>query len=636
VLIRPEDELATWGKAQSLYLKDKKQRTEFSSEVVFKVASHIKGKQSGARLINYVTRNHHENKTLQLSDLYRDKSQVIVCDELNNRLSHDHIETVKAAWGREFIERGDTGRVLSHLIFSSDKIKDPLEMSRIVNESLAKTLGKDGFRYITAVHNDTDKLHCHVVVNTYNEILQRKLHMSKEWTHLQRMNFADTAQKYGYKHVATMKKWRVGKTIGDESGEVKSANVAEFGEAPYQFDRTQKSSYYIKLDDGSVIWGKGLKAAIEKSGAKVGDGISIKNKGASLVSIKDKNGKDTTIKRNEWEVQKLAKPLKRKLVKAKKPEYSSKDFEVVKNSRKIVSEYALQQKAKDFVRLEAEIKQPNTEQIALLEAYKKEIPQKILTQARAAYKIESDPLYQSKLKQVRFLESQHKKGLWKETLTHKTLELERSTTNKELKARLDLLFPKDVNKKALRQSFAVQQKTQAQIQAIPLLRKLTPEKVPLLIKQLEKEIPNVAISDKYKVQLQKGLAKQTQGEFNSMLERRITSIRQHLTHDKPLSANQELSKVYAALKGQPRQVEMSKTLTELRSQISVKRKALTSELSQLRVTNKDLAKGFISTMTAKERLALNRQIDPVAKRINQIETGLGFKQSQTQTIKHSR
>ncbi|ODS09625.1 relaxase/mobilization nuclease domain-containing protein [Vibrio scophthalmi] len=647
MLIRPEDELATWGKTKSLYLKDPKKqqkpRGEFESEVVFKTISHIKGKQSGARLINYITRNHHTDENVKHEELIRSeytdelgnrntRNNVIVCDELGNRLSYPQIEQTKSAWAKEFIDRKDTGRVLSHFVFSSDKIKDPLEMSRIVNETLSKTIGKEGFRYLTAVHNDTDALHCHVVVNTYNEILQRKLNISKEWTVLQRMTFAETARKHGYKHVATMKRWR-GQSIGDSEGVIQNAKLLEFGAAPYQFNDDNSGSFYIKLDNGATIWGIGLADALGESGVSVGDNISVSHVMAKDVVVTDKNGNEISSKRNQWLIEKVDRPLK---LKKEKPSYSAKDFEVVQGAKKLMTKHALLQKAKDLARMEVELKNPTPAQQVMLKSLMKDVPKKTLEEARLVYKRESDPLYQSKLKQVRYLESQLKKGHWKETLTHKALEVERSMSFPDLKARVDLLFPKDVDKKALRHSFAVQQKTQAQIQAIPLLRKLNPEKVPLLIKQLEKEIPNVAISDKYKVQLQKGLAKQTQAEFHSQLERRVATIRQHLTHDKPLSANQELSKVYAALKGQPRQAEISKTLTELRTHISVKRKALTSELSQLRVTNKDLAKGFSSTMTAKERLALNRQIDPVAKRINQIETGLGFKQSQTQTIKHSR
>jgi len=94
--------------------------------------------------------------------------------------------------------------------------------------------------------------------------------------------------------------------------------LKDFGAAPFEFNKENKESYFITLQkkngEEKTIWGKELKAAIDKKGAKVGDNIQIEHKGLEPVKvnveIKDKQGnvigtKQVDTHRNNWEIHDL-------------------------------------------------------------------------------------------------------------------------------------------------------------------------------------------------------------------------------------------------------------------------------------------------------------------------------------------
>ena len=96
-----------------------------------------------------------------------------------------------------------------------------------------------------------------------------------------------------------------------------NGTIEEHGTAPYEFNKENKQSYYIKLklpnNQVKTVWGVGLQSTIEESKVRVGDSISLTNAGKKEVEvpvdIKDDNGKvigTETINthRNHWDIVK--------------------------------------------------------------------------------------------------------------------------------------------------------------------------------------------------------------------------------------------------------------------------------------------------------------------------------------------
>lgn len=91
--------------------------------------------------------------------------------------------------------------------------------------------------------------------------------------------------------------------------------LLEHGSAPYEFDKRNEDSYYVKIENRKgvrTIWGVDLERAINKSGAEVGSKIELELKGKEKVVVKqrekDKDGnvigeKQITAVRNMWNVE---------------------------------------------------------------------------------------------------------------------------------------------------------------------------------------------------------------------------------------------------------------------------------------------------------------------------------------------
>ena len=93
--------------------------------------------------------------------------------------------------------------------------------------------------------------------------------------------------------------------------------LVEHGTAPYQHNKENKKSYFVTLSNGQTKWGIGLKDAIQESGAKEGDEISVEKMGSKDVKvdvdIKDEKGKkigneELDTQRNDWAVS-VIKPV---------------------------------------------------------------------------------------------------------------------------------------------------------------------------------------------------------------------------------------------------------------------------------------------------------------------------------------
>ncbi|MGO3848715.1 MAG: LPD7 domain-containing protein [Pseudoalteromonas prydzensis] len=89
--------------------------------------------------------------------------------------------------------------------------------------------------------------------------------------------------------------------------------LVEHGAAPFQNDPKNTQSYFVKTSDGQTHWGVGLKDAINVSGAKTGDEISINKEGSRTVEVDspifDAEGKKIgsekkNVERVDWNIQK--------------------------------------------------------------------------------------------------------------------------------------------------------------------------------------------------------------------------------------------------------------------------------------------------------------------------------------------
>lgn len=100
---------------------------------------------------------------------------------------------------------------------------------------------------------------------------------------------------------------------------VPEGTLIDHGAAPYNFDKDENNSYYVKLSDRAgkerVLWGLGLKKAIEDARAIPGDKIRLNNantKGVRVVaSIRDvdRGSGQTAMEahRNDWQAEVLSR-----------------------------------------------------------------------------------------------------------------------------------------------------------------------------------------------------------------------------------------------------------------------------------------------------------------------------------------
>lgn len=102
---------------------------------------------------------------------------------------------------------------------------------------------------------------------------------------------------------------------GKDQPDLPSGILVNHGAAPYLHDDKNKSSYFVTLRQGETertIWGVGLPAAIQASEAKIGDDITLENRGRQPVEVdqpvygddgKTIIGHETVLThRNAWEV----------------------------------------------------------------------------------------------------------------------------------------------------------------------------------------------------------------------------------------------------------------------------------------------------------------------------------------------
>ena len=122
--------------------------------------------------------------------------------------------------------------------------------------------------------------------------------------------FVDSVSK------SVTKKLENGEPVGSVQLRVPEGKIIERGSANYNFDKDEKPSYYVKLADAKgkerIVWGMGLKKALDDVQAKPGEKVKLKvteSKGVVVEgNLRDGTGKvigRTTVDshRNEWKAE---------------------------------------------------------------------------------------------------------------------------------------------------------------------------------------------------------------------------------------------------------------------------------------------------------------------------------------------
>lgn len=168
------------------------------------------------------------------------------------------------------------------------------------------------------------------------------------------------------------------------------------GKAPYQNKEGNKASYFVKTSDGKESWGAGLKSAIEKSGAEIGDEIELQKKDSVPVSItvdvKDEKGvtvgkEPKEVQRIVWEIKALPKetpkantPLNDEGKSLSEEEMASRDFEQVKGDMTSTAKELVATSGVEVDVLIPEQVQSNISLNALIDMDPKELESKVLAE----------------------------------------------------------------------------------------------------------------------------------------------------------------------------------------------------------------------------------------------------------------
>jgi hypothetical protein len=123
--------------------------------------------------------------------------------------------------------------------------------------------------------------------------------------------------------------------------------LTDFGASPFEFDNSNSKSFYVKLTTSigeKIIWGVGLKDALNKSNCKVGDNVSVIHNGKEPVNVpitkKDESGKKVTSYITKQRNSFIIKPKKNK-VPLKKVAPTSRKIQTIQEEHHICDDSQL-------------------------------------------------------------------------------------------------------------------------------------------------------------------------------------------------------------------------------------------------------------------------------------------------------
>lgn len=104
----------------------------------------------------------------------------------------------------------------------------------------------------------------------------------------------------------------------NDAGPQPTGRLVKHGEAPYEFNKDNKTSYYLTVQtprgENRTYWGVDFPRALEESGAQIGEMVNVKNLGRQPVTVTEKvydeqgtvvGQHEVETHRNKWEVARL-------------------------------------------------------------------------------------------------------------------------------------------------------------------------------------------------------------------------------------------------------------------------------------------------------------------------------------------
>lgn len=183
------------------------------------------------------------------------------------------------------------------------------------SEAIKQNFPNTKFYY--ACHQDTDNTHVHVVLLKHSK--ENKKHDLRKGKLVDiKRQFAKSLNLRGivaeFFSETDKKKLRgQSKTIEIEKNsnkrkEINGYTILDFDKAPYKFEVGGKPSFYIILETKNkkikTHWSLGIQTALEESGAKIGDKVTLKQVKNVNINEKNENGK---FKRSSWHIEILGK-----------------------------------------------------------------------------------------------------------------------------------------------------------------------------------------------------------------------------------------------------------------------------------------------------------------------------------------
>ncbi|GLU27319.1 relaxase/mobilization nuclease domain-containing protein [Brucella sp. NBRC 12950] len=231
----------------------------------------------------------------------------------------DHIarkdtQGLASRWADSWKKTAHDGKHTMHLVASFPHGTSQSAVEGIIYDTCDELLsqGRNRFDYIAAIHTDTNNPHGHIIVNRRNG--------EGEWFYLARDHeftydlFKDTLVKHARSYgVELNNSSRLSRGLGDyaldsnpkEAMRGLEGAVLDYGSAAYRYQESGSDSFYVTLQTrfgARTIWGVGLAAVLEDSGATPGDKIRIRHEGKKPVEVLAQDGKIITTHRNDWRI----------------------------------------------------------------------------------------------------------------------------------------------------------------------------------------------------------------------------------------------------------------------------------------------------------------------------------------------
>ncbi|AIW17487.1 LPD7 domain-containing protein [Vibrio tubiashii] len=230
---------------------------------------------------------------------------------------HDTKNAQSVAQSAVNIETGSTGGLAENR--SAAAIREALTNSDKVKSDLEKLEGLDDVQKGKVVSSHVDMLQAHQGTAGYRIVEDAMLSGAENNEDYQTLVDKEIeVRKEQQTKAEAEKQVSASSETAIDGSDKPLVTLVGHGAAPYLNKKDGKLSYYVELSNGEVKWGVGLKEAITKSKAKVGDVVEVERVGKKDVQLtqlqRDNEGKVTgtdviDTHRNKWEVTVVGRTL---------------------------------------------------------------------------------------------------------------------------------------------------------------------------------------------------------------------------------------------------------------------------------------------------------------------------------------